>query len=261
MNAVFDPASYRPDRSLPAKVKRRLTQWRAVRRMPATPQQAIVSFTFDDFPKSAMDTGADLLDRIGAKGTYYTCTGMAGMTNLLGEMYRPDDLVQLASAGHEIAAHTHTHLDCARTENAVVQADIDDNLRVLSEHGHTNVKHFAWPYGETQFRAKKDIATKVQTARGILPGINATGSDLMQLRSFELTPDDWTHNRAKQAIETAARKGGWVTIFTHDVRDNPSPFGLTSAAFKSVIKAARDSGADILTMGAAYDRVMGAGTT
>jgi len=224
--------------------------------MPAPPQRAIISFTFDDFPRTAATYGAEALDHIGAKGTYYTCTGMAGMTNILGDMFTNEDIEALHTAGHEIAAHTHTHLDCGRATNKVVQSDVDQNLDVLSAIGQADVRHFAWPYGETQIAAKTDIANKVQTARGIMPGINRKGADMMQLRSMELTPDTWTAQRASKAIENVARTGGWLTIFTHDVRDTPSPFGVTPATLKSLARLAKDSGADVLTIGAAYDKIM-----
>lgn len=253
---VFDPANYTPDRSLPAKIKRRLTLWRTVQPMPMPPQRAIISFTFDDFPKTAATYGADALDHIAARGTYYTCTGMAGMTNILGEMFTSEDIEALHMAGHEIAAHTHTHLDCGRTPNETVQSDILRNIAVLNELGQAGVDHFAWPYGETQVAAKKDIAKKVRTARGIMPGINRKGADLMQLRSMELTPDTWTAQRASKAIESVARTGGWLTIFTHDVRDTPSPFGVSPATLKSLARLAKDSGAEVLTIGAAYDKIM-----
>lgn len=253
---VFDPASYSPDRSLPAKIRRRMTLWRSVQPMPAPPKRAIISFTFDDFPKTAATYGADALDHIGAKGTYYTCTGMAGMTNILGDMFTTDDLDVLNAAGYEIAAHTHTHLDCGRTPNDAVQSDIQRNLDVLNALGQTDIDHFAWPYGETQISAKRDISRKVKTARGIMPGINRKGADMMQLRSYELTPDAWTAQRAAKAIDAVARTGGWLTVFTHDVRDTPSPFGVTPATLKSLARLARDSGAEVLTIGAAYDKIM-----
>lgn len=257
---VFDPANYSPDRSFPAKIKRRLTLWRKVQPMPEPPQRAIISFTFDDFPTSAATYGAETLDCIGAKGTYYTCTGMAGMTNILGDMFTAHDIATLSAAGHEIAAHTHTHLDCGRVSNETVQSDVAANLGALSALGQDHIQHFAWPYGETHVAAKTDIAKQVKSARGIMPGINRKGADMMQLRSMELTPDTWTAKRAANAIETVARTGGWLTIFTHDVRAKPSPFGVTPATLKSLARLARDSGADVLTIGGAYDKIMAGAT-
>jgi peptidoglycan/xylan/chitin deacetylase (PgdA/CDA1 family) len=255
---ALDPSKYNPDRSFPAKIKRRLTLWRVAKPMPTTPRKGIISFTFDDFPKSAAQHGAEAMDMIGASATYYTCTGMAGHTNVMGDIFTADDIAPLIKAGHEIGTHTETHLDCARVDTETMRSEISTNAANLEAIiGKTPEPHFAWPYGETHFSGKSSIGDIVSTARGILPGINRKGSDLMQLRSFELTPEDWTTDRASKAIEQAARSGGWVTIFTHDVRKDPSAYGTTPAALQRLAKQASDSGADVLNISAAYEKITG----
>lgn len=253
---MLDPSKYSPDRSLPAKIKRRLTYWRAAKPMGHTPNRGIVSFTFDDFPKSAAEYGAEALASEDVPGTYYVCTGMRGHTNVMGEMYDEADLHALSAAGHEIGAHTHSHLDCSRVNAATVRSEIEQNLDGLDAMRQgAAVAHFAWPYGETTRENKGKIGDLVSTARGILPGINGKGSDLMQLGAFELTPDQWTTERAANAIERTARKGGWTIIFTHDVRRNPSPFGTTPEALKRLVKLSQDAGLDVLSMSAAYAQI------
>ena len=76
--STLKPNNYEPARDLPARLRRRLTQWQAVAPLPAHPPQAMISFTFDDFPHSAADAGASILDRFGARGCYYACTGFLG---------------------------------------------------------------------------------------------------------------------------------------------------------------------------------------
>lgn len=257
MMAQLDPAEYVPNRSIPAKIIRRVTQWQSVKPMPITPHTGIVSFTFDDFPKSAAEHGADAMDTIGASATYYTCTGMAGHQNIMGEIFEADDLRPLLEAGHEIGTHTETHLDCSRVDAKTIEQELEANTKHLTDIlGKPPQSHFAWPYGETHISGKNAARAKVNTARGILPGTNRKGSDLMQLRSYELTPDDWTTKRAADAIEDAANNGGWVTIFTHDVRRNPSPFGTTPEALNRLAKLSRDSGVQVLNMSEAYAQMI-----
>ena len=38
----------------------------------------MVSFTFDDLPKSAVTTGAGMLEAHGARGTFYVSGGLVG---------------------------------------------------------------------------------------------------------------------------------------------------------------------------------------
>ena len=257
--AALDPSKYNPDRSFPAKIKRRLTQWRVAKPLSATPKQAVVTFTFDDFPKSAASYGADALAAIDAVGTYYACSGMMGARNLTGDLYTEDDVSTLVEAGHEIGAHTDSHLDCARVRTELVRSEINDNLRALDAlDNKASIRNFAWPYGETHFAAKRGITDLVASARGILPGINRRGADLMQLRAYELSPEDWTTKRATAAIEAAAKTTGWVIIFTHDVRPSPSLYGTTPEALGNLTRLARDSGAQVISIAGALAQIQGA---
>lgn len=250
--AVLSPADYQPDRSLPAKLRRRLTKWQTAKKLDPM-AASIVTFSFDDFPKSAADTGAEIMDMYGAPAIYYACSGLAGGCTLTGEQYTDEDLIPLIQAGHEIGSHTHTHLDCARAPIEHVLGDIDRNLSELKQMGVTDsIQHFAYPYGETSLALKKKLTGRFTTCRGILPGYNTRSGDAMQLSAMELTPDDATTARAIDAIETARRKPGWLHIFTHDVSNSPSPFGTRPASLKAVLEAARVADLQILTPGQVY---------
>ena len=250
--------AYEPDRSIPAKIRRRLTRWSVARPLEQAPQKSYICFTFDDFPKSAADNGAAILDAAGAKGCFYACTGMAGTTNHSGEHFDADDLAALTAAGHEIGAHTENHIDCTRACDAKVMADIDANLTRLVEMGHdTPVTQFAWPFGETRAGLKRKLAPRFDVARGILPGSNGKGSDLMQLSAYELDNTDESAARAAAAIEQAAREPSWLFVFTHDVRDTPGPWGTTPAALRQLVKLARDTGAELVTPSIALAGIRG----
>jgi hypothetical protein len=76
-------------------IQRRLARWLGRRpfRMPDGP--AIVSFTFDDFPRSALSQGGRILERYACAGTYYTSLGLAGQTTVTGEIFEHGDLEKL----------------------------------------------------------------------------------------------------------------------------------------------------------------------
>lgn len=220
------------------------------------PNKTIVSFTFDDFPRSAVENGARLLEEASAKGTFYACSSVMDQTNAMGDLFTKEDLLSLYERGHEIGAHTHTHLDCAQTDTKTALADIEENLNALKALGITSeITQFAYPYGETRTQLKSELKGRFQTARGVLSGLNKQGSDLMQLRSFELDNNPANNKRALSAIEASADAPAWIIIFTHDVRDEHSPFGTSPATLQSVITAAQDIDADILTMGEAYSKI------
>ena len=239
------------------KVKRRLTQWRVAKPLTASPKRAIVSFTFDDFPKSAATTGAQIIENAGGKACFYACTGMAGTHNDTGQLFDAADIHRLLSSGHEIGAHTQTHLDCAGATVRAAMKDIEENIVALEAMGASEpITQFAYPYGETRSDLKRALPDKFAAVRGVLAGVNKKGSDLMQLRSMELTPDSATTERAAEAITEAARRPAWVIVFTHDVRTHPSPYGVTPDALSHLVNLAKQSGAALLTPSQALAEIM-----
>ena len=240
--------TYEPSRTFQAKIRRRMIQWRAASPLTASPKRAIVSFSFDDFPKSAAVDGSSIIESVGGRACFYACTGLMGTTTDTGEMFDERNILELVAAGHEIGAHTDDHLDCAIAETNDVLKSINSNINMLQQIGlNTPPKHFAYPYGETNQDIKSALAGRFLTARGVLPGTNGKGSDAMQLRAFELDRDDWSVTRAAEAIEAAARAPVWINIFTHDVCRAPSAYGTTPTALRRLARLARDSGAAILT--------------
>lgn len=239
------------------KIKRRMTQWRVATPLPASPRRVIVSFTFDDFPKSAAESGAEIIEKVGGKACFYACTGMAGTRNETGQLFDASDIQRLLDAGHEIGAHTQSHLDCANAPVDTALKDIAANLHALKAMGANEpITQFAYPYGETRFDLKRTLPDRFEAVRGVLAGVNTKGSDLIQLRSMELTPDSTTTDRAAKAIKAAARAPAWIIIFTHDVRSDPSPYGTTPDALAYLANLAIENGAALLTPSQALAEIM-----
>lgn len=259
MDMVAEPQSaYQPSRSLPARVGRRIVQWRAAAPLATAPAEAMISFTFDDFPKSAADTGAEILESVGARACFYACSSMAGTQTVCGEMFDERDLASLSRAGHEIGGHTRSHLDCARAGLDEVIADISHGLEDLRAMGHGEpIRSFAYPFGETRLDVKRALAQQFQTARGVLSGLNGRGSDRMQLRAVELDSDTASLPRALSAIEQAVRDSAWLVVFSHDIREQHGPWGVAPAILRRVVRAAHDAGLAFVTPGEAIDRIEG----
>ncbi|MCA8901335.1 MAG: polysaccharide deacetylase family protein [Hyphomonas sp.] len=240
---------YSPSRSLYHKAARRMTQWRTVKPLGRDPASAIVSFTFDDFPKSAATAGAKILEAAGGRGTYYACTGMAGQANTMGDLFDAGDLARLSAAGHEIGAHTHLHLDCAQASTERALEDVDVNLAQLRDMGVAGrVTQFAFPFGETRTSLKRQLASRFDACRGILPGRNCAQSDLTQLRAFELDGTDARTDAALKAIRQLRHSPAWIVLFTHDVSDLQSGYGVTEAVLERLVGASVSAGAALLTM-------------
>ena len=242
---------YQPSTSLGAKVARRLLPFQARRELSFTIERPIVSFTFDDFPRSAIKNGANVLTRQGWKGTFYVAAGLQGLTNHHGKNFSVRDLEYLQKMGHEIAGHTFGHMDCQSLPVSEVLADIDRNQAMLKSMGiEGGSEHFAFPYGAASPALKRGLAARFKSLRGIAPGVHRGKVDLNGLKSAPIFSGDKLH-QAVDLIEGLKKRPGWLTLFTHDIREDHSEWGCTPMEFSYVIKAVQDSGALVLPVGEA----------
>ena len=51
-------------------------------------QRPLISFTFDDFPRSAIHTGGAILNRFGVAGTYYAAFGLVDQSTPRPNIFR-----------------------------------------------------------------------------------------------------------------------------------------------------------------------------
>ena len=249
-------APYAPPRDLGARLARRRVQNHAARPALLRPARPLISFTFDDFPKSAARTGAALLDRVGGRGTFYASTAYAGQTTHTGEMFGADDVRRLLGEGHEIGCHTYAHLDCARAAAGDVFADMVRNADALAAMGmEERLVSFAYPYGETSVSFKSQLPSRFTSARGIASGLASGRADLAQLRANAMYGRG-ALRRCLAVLEAARRKNGWVIFFTHDVSPRPSPWGTPTGLLERLCGAAFTAGIDILPVREALARVL-----
>ena len=246
-------AAYAPRRDLVSKVRRRLTQHYAARPETLSFAQPVLSSTFDDFPASAADAGARVLERHGACGTYYAASGMAGVEGPCGWGYTPDDIARLVQAGHEIGCHTSSHADCARQDIFSTLEDLARNRDALIGMGAPSPRAHAFPYGETSGELKNNLPPRFMSARGILPGLNVGRTDLTQLHAYPLFGAG-AMRRVAAALKSAAKRKAWVIGFTHDVSDTPSAWGTRSEDLDVLLDQAHQLGFVILPVTAALER-------
>src|SRR5687767_290827 len=92
----------------------------------------LISFTFDDFPRSALETGGDILRQRGLRGTYYVALGLLGQTTAVGDICNHDDLAAAFTDGHEIGCHTFAHCHAWHTRPRAFEQSVIDNRRSLA---------------------------------------------------------------------------------------------------------------------------------
>lgn len=239
---------YEPDRGLIAKIQRRMVQWRSAAPVNIRPPKPILSLTFDDCPKSATQTGARILDEYGVRACFYIASKLIDTDTVMGRIAGKIDLKTMFRDGHELGAHTHSHIDCAIEPEDKVIADIEQNLAELDGiTGGETINSFAFPFGETSFSLKQKLAGRFSNLRGVLAGINRGLVDRAQLRAYEQDGSDGRVNRLLEALNMAAQAPSWVIMFTHDVSEEPSGFGITPVQLRTILDRARDLGVEVMT--------------
>ena len=189
------------------------------------------------------------------RATFYVAAGLAGVQNHHGQSFDKTDLAGLQAKSHEIAGHTYSHLDCGQSTQKQVLAEIARNNVALTAMGvKSPIEHFAWPYGTTNIGNKTALAGHFKSMRGVMSGVNRGRADLNCLKSAPLFSGAKL-NHTLGLIEGLKKRPGWLILFTHDVRDNPSEWGVTTKEFLETIAAVKASGALVLPVGEALEMV------
>lgn len=221
----------------------------------------IVSFTFDDFPRSAFLEGGSILRRYGAQGTYYVSLGLMGKQSPVGPMFQARDLNELVHLGHELGCHTFGHCHSWNTPPDVYERAILENQEAFSELlPEASFQTFAYPHSAPRLAVKKVAGRHFLCCRGggLKPGhylfrhsaggqtFNLGITDLNYLCAFFLEKSRGNPEAVKSLIAQNARARGWLIFATHDVCADPSPFGCTPGFFEQTVQWALESGARIL---------------
>lgn len=220
----------------------------------------IVSFSFDDFPRSALTTGGAILERHGARGTFYASAGRMGGEGLHGPHFTRDDLRAALATGHEVACHTYGHVNVALlTEEEILDELARNQHAVASILGEYRMVNFAYPHGRVGRSAKRCVGERFVTCRGVTSGINRGTVDLALLKAHALSSRPPSLAAATRLIGDNARRGGWLILFTHEIADTHSPYGCTPGDFERVVSLATASGAQVVPVRVALEHV-GLGT-
>jgi peptidoglycan/xylan/chitin deacetylase (PgdA/CDA1 family) len=218
------------------------------RTVPIADRGPIVSFTFDDFPRTAYSVGGRVLADHGVRGTYYAAVGLMNTWNELGEQFRFADVDSLLDQGHELASHTYSHISCRSTSWTAYRDDVEKGQKAIDDLGGSLSGNFAYPFGDVTLRAKRRLGSALTSARSIIPGFNGPEIDLNLLRANRLYGDVDCAGRADALLLENTRRKSWLIFYTHDVRLNPSAFGCTPALLESAVSCAARSGSLILTV-------------
>jgi peptidoglycan/xylan/chitin deacetylase (PgdA/CDA1 family) len=232
----------------PAFLRRQVMTLLCRRAVPLGGSGPMVSFTFDDFPRTAGTTGAQILEAVGARGTYYAAPGLMRSSSSADDLCRTEDLHRLLESGHEVGSHTFSHVSCNAVPSPEFQAEVNRGRQALAETMGASPANFAYPFGDVTLAAKRTLGPAFGSSRSIFGGFNGPEVDLNLLLANSLYGGLGSLAHAEELIAENARRRTWLIFYTHDVHRQPSPYGCTPELLESAVSVAAESGSRILTV-------------
>jgi hypothetical protein len=224
-------------------------------------ERPLISFTFDDFPRSALLAGGAILKRYGVSGTYYASLGLLGKDSPSGRIFVADDLPGLLGQGHELGCHTFSHCHAWDTDTGVFGKSVMENRAALGELvPGAEFKSLSYPISEPRPMIKRESAKYFLCCRSGGQTLNAGTTDLNQLAAYFLEKSRDRIQAVKDLIDANREARGWVIFATHDISRHPSPFGCTPEFFEEVVQHAVTSRARVLPVGRALEAIVHGGT-
>ncbi len=226
----------------------------ARRPLAISTQTPIISFTFDDFPRSALLTGGAILRSFGLRGTYYASLGLMGTQAPTGAIFLPEDLKVLLEQGHELGCHTFSHCDAWNTKPSVFEDSVVRNRQALGELlPGTSFETLSYPISVPHAGTKRRISKYFACCRCGGQTFNTGKVDLNYLSAFFLEKSRGNPEIAKNLIDQNRGARGWLIFATHDICNAPTPWGCTPRFFEEIVRYAVNSGARILPVFQAYE--------
>lgn len=214
----------------------------------------LISFTFDDFPRSALLVGGAILNEFGLSGTYYAALGLAGKETPTGQIFFPDDLRTVLERGHELGCHTFSHCDSWQTDPRTFEESIIENQEALRQLiPGAEFKTFSYPISPPRPLTKAKIAGRFRCCRAGGQVFNIGTADVNQLSAYFLEKSRHDVASVKEVIDRNRQARGWLIFATHDISREPTPYGCTPEFFREVVQYAANSGARIVPVAKALD--------
>jgi peptidoglycan/xylan/chitin deacetylase (PgdA/CDA1 family) len=207
----------------------------------------IISFSFDDFPRSALYTGGAILKRYKSNGTYYVSMGLMGKEEPSGGMFLREDLRIVLQEGHELGCHTFDHCPAGETDPGEFDESIVENQRAVGDLiPGFSLRTLSYPISEPRAGTKVKAGRRYVCCRGGGQAFNVGSADLNCLKSFFLEQSRNDPEAVHALIDRNRAARGWLILSTHDISDAPSPYGCVPEFFEGIVRHAAESGARIL---------------
>jgi peptidoglycan/xylan/chitin deacetylase (PgdA/CDA1 family) len=216
----------------------------------------LISFSFDDFPRSALTVAGEILNRHGVRGTYYAALGLMGQRAPAGLMFEEKDLSAVLEQGHELGCHTYDHFDAWETDPEPFEKSVMQNRAALRRLlPGAEFRSFSYPKMPPRPTTKRNVSRHFACCRCGGQRFNAETADANHLFAFFLEMSRGDLDAVKNLIDRNSRANGWLIFATHDVCVEPSAYGCTPQFFEEVVRYSLQGGAQLLPVVKAWEKV------
>lgn len=218
------------------------------------PSEPLISFTFDDFPRTALHVAGKILKEHNLAGTYFVSLGLVGKDSPSGPICTAEDVLEAFAQGHELGSHTFSHRHSWTTDGRTFEQSLIENQEALQRLiPSASFRSFAYPISLPNLAAKRACAKYFECSRGGGQTYNVGRTDLNQMSAFFLEKTADNVDRVKEIIDRNVSARGWLILATHDVTADPSQYGCAPEFFRDVVLYAVASGARILPISDALE--------
>lgn len=220
----------------------------------------MISFSFDDFPRSALTVAGAILERHGVRGTYYASLGIMGKQEAAGLMFEEKDLGAVIERGHELGCHTYDHFNAWETDPAAFEESVLKNRAALDRIiPGARFASLSYPKLPPRPATKRRVGRHFTCCRCGNQKINQRIADGNHLFAFFLEMARGNFQQVRALIEENARVNGWLIFATHDVCSEPSQYGCTPEFFEQVVRCSLESGARVLPVVKGWEKMSNQG--
>jgi len=217
--------------------------------LPLQRETGVVSFCFDDAPRSSCVVGRQILESMDCHGTWYIAGGLTDRMEQGRLCHSVSDVQDLANSGHHIGCHTFSHKRCATLTGDEMEDELKRNADFFESIGLPSTGlDFSFPLGSFDIASKRIAARYFRSSRIIGGGIQVGSADMNALKSLSLYQHSMSPERTTVLMKEVALRRGWLMLYTHDIEDSPSRWGCTSGLLTFAVQAALDVGCKVMSV-------------
>ena len=203
--------------------------------------RAVITFTFDDAPRSVYEKAFPILNRYKMPATVFIATKFLESENPNFITWK--QIVDLDKHGWDIQCHTATHPHLTELTDKEVIREFKQSIRTMRAHGFKPTS-IASPYGDfndhtialmRRYFKSHRTAWNVPGMEGITGLNDPYNLDFMRISAFQLQ-NTTTYQEIKDLIDQAVITKNWLVFYAHGlVQGIPAKYQFNVDDFANLV--------------------------